>query len=82
MFEAAFDTLAGLGVSNPRARTVHVAESLFHDITPATQLGLRTVWVNRRGDSSGATLLNPDAPLPTRVVGSLAEFADFAIGGS
>jgi len=25
----------------------HVAQSLFHDIEPATRLGLRSVWVNR-----------------------------------
>jgi len=30
-----------------RARHVHVAASLFHDIAPARELGLRTVWINR-----------------------------------
>ena len=29
---------------------VHVGASLFHDIAPATSLGLRTVWVNRLGE--------------------------------
>src|SRR5579871_1818228 len=28
------------------ARHVHVGASLFHDIAPATMLGLRTVWIN------------------------------------
>jgi 2-haloacid dehalogenase len=28
-------------------RHVHVAQSLFHDIAPATELGIPTVWVNR-----------------------------------
>ena len=28
---------------------VHVAGSLYHDIVPAVQLGVRAVWVNRRG---------------------------------
>lgn len=28
----------------------HVAQSLFHDIEPATTLGLSTVWVNRKGE--------------------------------
>jgi 2-haloacid dehalogenase len=28
-------------------RHVHVAQSHFHDIVPARELGLRTVWVNR-----------------------------------
>ena len=29
---------------------VHVAQSLFHDIVPATELGLRTIWINRLGE--------------------------------
>jgi len=35
-----------------RARHVHVAASLFHDITPAAALGLRAVWINRLGERS------------------------------
>jgi 2-haloalkanoic acid dehalogenase type II len=35
-----------------RARHVHVAASLFHDIAPAAELGLRAVWVNRLGETS------------------------------
>jgi 2-haloacid dehalogenase len=34
-----------------RAAHVHVAASLFHDIAPATTLGLRTVWINRVGET-------------------------------
>jgi 2-haloacid dehalogenase len=33
-----------------RDRHVHVAASLFHDIAPATELGLRSVWINRLGE--------------------------------
>ena len=33
-----------------RAGHVHVGASLFHDIAPARELGLRTIWVNRLGD--------------------------------
>jgi 2-haloacid dehalogenase len=29
---------------------VHVGASLFHDIAPARELGLRSVWVNRLGE--------------------------------
>jgi 2-haloacid dehalogenase len=32
-----------------RAGHVHVAASLFHDIAPACELGLRTIWINRLG---------------------------------
>ena len=34
----------------PRERHVHVAASLFHDIEPANELGLRSVWINRLGE--------------------------------
>jgi 2-haloacid dehalogenase len=36
----------------PRAGHVHVAASLFHDIVPATELGLRTVWINRLAETA------------------------------
>jgi 2-haloacid dehalogenase len=30
---------------------VHVGASLFHDIRPATELGIPTVWINRLGEA-------------------------------
>jgi 2-haloacid dehalogenase len=53
---------------------LHVAESLFHDIAPARQLGIRNVWVNRRTESGGATRqvdVQPDFTVRT-----LTELAD------
>jgi 2-haloacid dehalogenase len=41
-----------------RDRHVHVAASLFHDIGPANELGLTSVWVNRLGEDAD--------PQPTR----------------
>ena len=35
-----------------RDRHVHVAASLFHDIAPASALGLRTIWINRLGEEA------------------------------
>lgn len=32
---------------------LHVAQSLYHDIAPAKQLGLTAVWVNRRAGMKG-----------------------------
>ena len=29
---------------------VHVAQSYFHDIVPANELGLRSIWINRYGE--------------------------------
>ncbi len=48
----------------PRDGHVHVAQSHFHDVVPATQLGLRTIWVNRGGESGD--------PRPTRELRDLA----------
>ena len=35
-----------------RSAHVHVAASLFHDIAPAVELGLPTVWINRLGEEA------------------------------
>ncbi len=35
-----------------RAGHVHVGASLFHDVAPARELGLRTIWVNRLGEEA------------------------------
>jgi 2-haloacid dehalogenase len=42
----------------PREGHVHVAASLFHDVAPANELGLRSIWINRLGEQ-------PE-PRPTR----------------
>jgi 2-haloacid dehalogenase len=51
-----------------RDRHVHVAASLFHDIAPARELGLRSVWVNRLGE-------RPE-PEPTREIADLSSLPD------
>jgi 2-haloacid dehalogenase len=43
-----------------RSGHAHVAASLFHDIVPASEMRLRTVWINRLGE---ATNLPRDAEL-------------------
>jgi 2-haloacid dehalogenase len=35
-----------------RDHHVHVAASLFHDIAPASALGLRTIWIDRLGEEA------------------------------
>ena len=47
---------------------VHVAASLFHDIAPANELGLTSVWINRLGEQP--------APEPTRELSDLARLPD------
>ncbi len=58
-------------VGGRKGRLLHVAQSRFHDIEPATRLGLAAVWVNRKGESAG------DGPRPLRVVADLTELADW-----
>jgi 2-haloacid dehalogenase len=53
----------------PRERILHVAQSLFHDHVPAKELGMTTVWIDRRHgrEGSGATPpaeATPDLTLP------------------
>ena len=35
-----------------RSRHVHVAQSAFHDLGPAAELGIPAVWINRLGEES------------------------------
>jgi 2-haloacid dehalogenase len=51
-----------------RSRHVHVAQSHFHDVVPATELGLRTVWINR--------LAERREPAPTRELPDLVALPD------
>jgi 2-haloacid dehalogenase len=52
----------------PRDGHVHVAASQFHDIAPANELGLRSVWINRLGD--------PATSPPTRELPDLFELPE------
>ena len=45
---------------------IHVAQSYFHDIKPASELGVTRIWVNRQGE-------NDDPSLASAVVGGLAD---------
>jgi 2-haloacid dehalogenase len=47
---------------------VHVAASLFHDIAPARELGLTSVWINRLGEQAD--------PEPNRELTDLSELPD------
>jgi 2-haloacid dehalogenase len=52
----------------PRDGHVHVAASLFHDIAPANELGLRSVWINRLGEDARVP--------PTRELSDLSELPE------
>lgn len=59
-FLAARERIGGL-------RWLHAAQSHFHDIVPASHLGLAAVWVNRKNEA-----------LPAGEEGALAEVRDLA----
>jgi 2-haloacid dehalogenase len=63
----------------PRDQVLHVAQSLFHDHLPARQLGLDTVWVNRRGAKHGSGATPPAAAQPDLEVPDLRSLADLAL---
>jgi 2-haloacid dehalogenase len=50
-----------------RLPDAHVAQSLFHDVAPASELGIPTVWINRLGERPG--------PVPTRELPDLRGLA-------
>ena len=45
-----------------RAGHIHVAASLFHDIRPAKDLGMASIWINRLGERPDTA--RPDHELP------------------
>jgi len=67
-FETAFTRL---GV--PPNRLLHVAQSVYHDVTPAGRMGISCVWVQRYG-----TRFNPSTPQtdPVLTVPDLSSLAD------
>jgi 2-haloacid dehalogenase len=55
-----------------KEKILHTAQSLFHDHVPAKQLGLTTLWINRRAGANGwgatpapSTPVKPDFEVPS-----------------
>jgi 2-haloacid dehalogenase len=74
-----FETLLDR-IGTSRDRLVHAAESLYHDVAPARELGIATVWVNRRQGKAAAATRLTDAK-PDLEVASIAELARSAVRG-
>ncbi len=51
-----------------RSRHVHVAQSHFHDVVPAHELGIPSIWINRLAERA--------EPAPTRELPTLTGLAD------
>jgi len=71
-------TCKDLGVAE--GGLLHVAQSLFHDHVPAKQVGLPSVWINRRHNDPGwgATPAPSDDVTPDWTFNSMIEFAKAA----
>ena len=68
MMRKAFDQISHHG-----KRILHVAQSGYHDIAPASELGLNTVWINRRSEHASAV-----QPVKFNSVWEFETLADFA----
>ncbi|MEZ4520893.1 MAG: haloacid dehalogenase type II [Thermomicrobiales bacterium] len=69
-FEVLLDRL-----NKPKDRILHVAQSLFHDIAPANEIGLHSIWVNRRHGRGGTGATPPQHATPDLEVPDLATLA-------
>jgi 2-haloacid dehalogenase len=72
-FELAFST-----IDAPRERILHVAQSLFHDHVPAKELGMTTVWIDRRRDKPGSGATPPAEETPDLALPDLRSLAEEA----
>jgi 2-haloacid dehalogenase len=56
----------------PKNNILHIAQSIYHDIIPASSIGLATVWVNRRKGLEGFGATKPAQGKPDLEVPDLA----------
>jgi 2-haloacid dehalogenase len=73
-FELAFER-----IDVPRERILHAAQSLFHDHVPAGELGLTSVWVDRRHGREGFGATPPASASPPLTVPDIRTLAALAI---
>jgi len=65
-------------IDRPRERILHVAQSLYHDHVPARELGLASVWIDRRAGRPGSGATPRAAAVPNLVLPDLASLAELA----
>lgn len=80
-FHKLLDSLGSIDVK--KSQLLHVAQSLFHDHEPAGELGIPSVWIDRRHDRDGfgaTPAPRGGAVEPTWRFESMEAFADEALG--
>ena len=65
-------------LDRPKEQILHVAQSLFHDIAPARNAGLTTVWINRRQGRGGTGATPPQEATPDLELKDMATLAKLA----
>ena len=66
----------------PTERVLHVAQSLYHDVAPAKELGFTCVWVNRRKGRLGGGATPPAEATPDLEIPDLRGLVDaLGVGG-
>lgn len=66
-------------IALPPDQVLHCAQSIYHDVIPARELGLATVWVNRRGAKGGGATKAAQGQ-PELEVPDLKTLAEMAAG--
>lgn len=79
-FHSLFEQLPAVDVE--RSQLLHVAQSLFHDHGPAQQLGLPSVWIDRRHDRAGDGATPPVDVDVTWRYPSMQAFTDDALAAT
>ena len=74
MFETLLSALNGQGISS--AQILHVAQSRFHDVAPANEIGLDVVWIDRRHGLPGSGITIASHAKPLTRFNNLADFVD------
>jgi 2-haloacid dehalogenase len=73
--------LAEKRIGVTRAQWLHVAQSVYHDVVPASSLGIANVWVNRRSPRTGAGTAKAASAHPDLEVPDLQTLAGLATSG-
>ena len=63
-------------IKSPKEKILHIAQSFYHDIIPAKELGVRTVLVKRRGFGATPRVISTDTNKPDFEVENLKDILD------
>ena len=64
-----------------KEEVLHAGQSVYHDVVPASFLGIANVWVNRPSVRPGAGAVKPAVAQPTVEVRDLAGLAELLLEG-